>query len=54
MPETISNLAKRLSQMVSQAESIDILEAAIMELPGGADALAAAIAASESDDLVNQ
>lgn len=54
MSNTIPNSDKRLSELVSQAQSINILEAAIMGLPGGEEALAAAIAADETDDLTNQ
>ena len=38
----------RLSQLVTPEEAIDILTSALMSMPGGIDALEAALAAHES------
>ena len=42
---------KRLSEIVSQSQAIDVLASAIMSMPGGIDALDAALAAAvEQED----
>lgn len=40
---------KKLSELVSQAAAIDVLASAIMALPGGLDALDAALAAASAE-----
>jgi hypothetical protein len=40
---------KKLSELVSQAVALDVLASAIMALPGGVDALDAALAASSAE-----
>ena len=41
---------KRLSELVGQSTAIDVLASAIMSLPGGFDALDAALAAASAQD----
>lgn len=40
---------KKLSELVSQSAAIDVLAAAIISLPGGLDALDAALAAASAE-----
>lgn len=40
---------KRLSEIVSQSQAIDVLASAIMSMPGGIDALDAALAAASAE-----
>ena len=40
---------KRLSELVSQSQAIDVLASAIMSMPGGIDALDAALAAASAE-----
>lgn len=48
MTETTPTTEKRLSEIVSQSQAIDVLASAIMALPGGIDALDAALAAASA------
>lgn len=40
---------KKLSELVSQSAAIDVLASAIISLPGGLDALDAALAAASAE-----